>query len=240
MIYAGIDGCKSGWVLMLHSDKGLYFGGVFRTLTELYLEIPIIDRTFIDMPMGLSSAGHLRTLESLIRRELKGRSSTVFNAPTREAIYAATYEEASQINERIEGKKLSKQTYNIMEKIRELDLFLSRHDSIDHCIESHPELCFKHLNEGQVVLSRKTTKQGQEERLSILVRHEPNVRTIYENALRSTLRKHVKADDLIDALCLCISNRLCGPDQVPNITDPLEKDARGIPMRIGYGVSVIN
>ncbi len=234
MIYGGIDGCKYGWILMKSDGKDIQFAGLFKSIEDLIKENQDLDRILIDMPIGLSSKKIKRTVESTMKKELGVRHATVFNALCREALTAKNYEEAKQINERIEGRKISIQTYFISKKIAEIDNFLKNNPSFKNkFIEGHPEICFKYLK-GEVLLSKKSSHFGIEDRLTTLQKYYPNVINLYEDILRNTKRKFAKKDDIVDSICLCIVNKLSGKNRMSFIEDSQIKDEMGIKMRIGY------
>jgi predicted RNase H-like nuclease len=58
------------------------------------------------------------------RRILKARKSSIFPVPCREAVYMESYEKACEVNEKLTGKRISKQAWNIIPKIRDVDSFL--------------------------------------------------------------------------------------------------------------------
>ena len=232
MTVAGIDGCPAGWVLIKYGKHG-YFSGVYRTINKLIEENPDIVCAFIDMPIGLSSVGYPRTIEQKLRAELKPRHSTVFNPPCRIAVYQDDLQKAKALNIEVEGKSLSIQTLNITPKIRELDLFLKRPQKT-LLIESHPELCFKYLNNGKVVLTKKSTIKGQMDRIKILSQYVANVRDFVQEIIDSNNRKKVKPDDIIDAMCLCVSLKLAGQNGIRFLRDQNLKDENQIEIKIGY------
>jgi len=234
MKYAGIDGCKYGWCLVLSEHGTLRFGGLYRTITELLEAHSDLDRVLIDMPMGLSSKNRLRTIETTMRKELSKRASTVFGVPCRESLKASSYVEASTVNQQIVGKKLSKQTYYISPKIREIDVFLAQNPIYKNIlIESHPEICFKYLNH-QIVWSKKSTPEGIEERLQILEQYDATIRTLFDEMVKNSKRKNLKRDDIVDAICLCLVNQLAGKQEMRFIEDKIEKDEKEIKIRIGF------
>ena len=101
-------------------------------------------------------------------------------------------------------------------------------------IESHPELCFKYLNNGEVVLSKKSTDSGLRDRLDILRNYYQDAEKLYEMILNNTQRKSVAKDDIVDAICLCIVNQWSGKDKMKFIWDNNRADEKGIEMKIGY------
>lgn len=235
MIYGGVDGCKYGWILIKSVQNKLVFGGLYRDIEDLVNDNEDLDRILIDIPIGLSSKKVRRTIDSYLKLELKERHSTVFNAPCRESLVAKNHKEASLINKEIEGKGISIQTFFISKKIRELDLLLIRKESLrDKIFESHPELSFKYLNSGTIVLSKKSSKEGLEERINILQKFDSDVLDLYNEVLSATKRMSVSRDDVVDAICLCLVNQLSGKNALSFLQDKFFKDGIGIPIRVGY------
>lgn len=189
-------------------------------------------RYLIDIPIGLPSRSHPRTLDSQMRRELPGRSSTVFPVAARVSLAGKTGAESSQLNFLETGKKLSKQSQAIIPKIREADIFFGQNPNIA-LIESHPEIAFKFLNGGNVLQTSKKTKAGLEDRLSVLNRYNRKARKIYDRVASATPRKGVARDDILDALCLAITLEVAQED-LSYLTDENTVDEIGRPIRIGY------
>jgi len=236
MVLGGVDGCHKGWILVKYMNDN-YTYGVYENFQDLIDEHPEMDSILIDMPIGLSSRSHKRTIDHLLRKALKGRASTVFNAPCRDSIYITDVEKAKQKNREIEGKNLSIQSLSLCEKIKQLDVYLQKTTSKQiPVIESHPELCFKYLNKGhQVLLSRKSTKEGLAERLGILKQYESRIEVLFEKIVKETKRKDVKKDDIIDALCLCIVNKWGTQEKMHFLQDVnCNQDEKQIALRIGF------
>ncbi|WGK64501.1 DUF429 domain-containing protein [Croceiramulus getboli] len=231
--YGGIDGCKGGWLLVLQVENE-HEAHILHTINELEDQVKWQGRFLIDMPIGLTGPSYTRTIEALMRKQLPGRAATVFNAPTRKAIYATNKEEGRRLNIERTGKSISEQSWNISGKIRELDTFLRSTERKDIGLhESHPELCFRYLH-GEVVGSRKSTPEGIEQRLQILERFEPNIRESYTRILHQFPRKQVKRDDIVDALCLCIVNQLAGEQGWSRLQENLTLDESGLEVGIFY------
>ena len=161
--------------------------------------------------------------------------STVFPAPLRAAIDAKTYEEACAAREKIEGKRYSRQVWNIMPKIAEVDACLRNDDSVrGRTYEVHPELSFAHMNKESPLLHSKRSPEGQEERLGLLTlawRREW-LDAMLEKLDRNYPRKDVNADDLIDAVaCLWTAQRILSW-QAGWVGGPEHRDAHDLPMAI--------
>lgn len=138
-VFVGVDGCRAGWFVV-------FFGGGNESDCSWKVEIfpefsclvdflknnyeqvdPLI---LIDIPIGLKTGGSGERLSDLGARSiLKARKSSIFPVPCREAIYAKTYKEACEVNERLTGKRISKQAWNIVPKIRDVDGFLVENEN---------------------------------------------------------------------------------------------------------------
>ena len=211
------------------------FGGLFESIEALLVAHPDLDRILIDMPMGLGSKDTVRTVEQPMRAELGARRSTVFSVPCRAALRGQNFAEANEINRAVMGKGISIQTFWIARKIKELDDILTENDRLKSVfIESHPEICFKYLNDETVLLSKKSKPEGVAERLAILQKYFPETSNFFNDILTKTPRKFVKKDDIIDALCLCIVNVCGGENRLQFIDDATTKDDHDIPIRIAF------
>ena len=207
-LYIGADGCRGGWIACI-LDHGEFRLEHYDSVEKLVNKYPEYDAFLIDMAIGLRSSAYQLRPDDLARKELGALSSSVFPVPCREAVYAITEEEQKQANKRAFGKSLSKQTINIIPKIREVDEFLIAHPQYkNRILESHPELDFTRLN-GSVVKTRKKETAGFTQRVAILNKYLP------KNHL-SGLREKAKElkcnpDDLLDAVCLAVTAALAVP-----------------------------
>lgn len=200
----GIDGCKFGWIAACYEDRTI---NIFKAIAEVWDHFGNDCDFLIDMPIGLPSVNiPQRTCEQMARMVLpKGKKSSLFPVPCREAFAAETYPQANEINRRVLGKGITKQTWFIMPKIYELDQLLIRNDQAKLKFkESHPEIAFQFLNAGKPLAANKKTDEGIRERLRILKKHQPEIEQLYRRAYQEFRRVDVAADDIIDALCLSI------------------------------------
>jgi len=63
--------------------------------------------------------------------------------PCREAVYAESYEKTCDINKELRGKSISRQSWNIIPKIRDVDAFLAKNEVFRGKVkETAPEVCF--------------------------------------------------------------------------------------------------
>ncbi|WP_309380607.1 DUF429 domain-containing protein [Cerasicoccus frondis] len=233
----GIDGCKGGWIAVEIDDNGNGSIGLFDTVYRALIMHPTCDVMLIDMPIGLPDALQpTRECDAIARKLLgKGMSSRVFSPPPRRALDTSFYEDACALSETIIGKKISRQSFNIAPKIKELDGVLRRHrDYVGRLREAHPELAFASMNNRKALQISKKQKAGQQGRLKVLQRHYPHARDLYNYALDATQRKDVARDDILDAMALAIMARSARKLR-PIPADP-PSDAVGLPMEIVVGV----
>ena len=202
---AGLDGCKSGWLIFYYQDNQYQFQ-LINSILDATTVFERSHKIFVDVPIGLSSLNYNRLIEKQMRKLLKNRSSTVFTPPCREALEQKDYLEANQKNRQITGKGLSKQAFNIGKKILEVDGFLKT-DRNFKLIESHPEICFKILS-GKVLQTKKNTFEGQLERRKIISNLSIELDKTIAKALKTYPKSEAQPDDIIDAAVLCLSAQI--------------------------------
>ena len=232
MKLAGIDSCPIGWIVIIYEHNNFSFE-VAKSIDELMKLHPDLKRIFIDIPIGLSSNNFRRTIESKLRKELGNRSSTIFTPACRKAVYTPDYDEARKINKAILGKSISIQSYNISKKIKEVDQYIQSKTEDVLTYESHPEICFKYLNNSNVVQSKKSTPEGFQDRFLLLQEHYPKLKALYQIISTTYPKSKVKPDDVLDAMVLCVSN-LNSKDNLRFFQDDNNVDEKGIFVRIGY------
>jgi predicted RNase H-like nuclease len=154
------------------TSDGVVSAHILTTIAALMSLDPRPAMLMIDAPIGLPERG-ARDCDKAARRKLgPGRGSSVFPAPIRPILAATTYIEACAIGENVEGKKISRQTWGILPKIREVDDFL-RADSSRRCWikEVHPEVSFALWNSGMSISDNKKTRNGKEQRARLIEDH---------------------------------------------------------------------
>ena len=225
----GIDGCRGGWIGVQHTPKQLSW--CFSAVLEDLLAPAIPSHAFIDMPIGLSSTGP--RLCDRAARQMLGRkfSSSVFPTPSRLALDGKEYPEANALNRQETGSGLSKQSYYLLPKIREVDHWLRNPSNpTDLLREAHPEVAF-HAMKGASLCYKKKTAEGFEERLKLLCQLDDRVAELTQNILATTRRKDIAADDILDACCLAIMP-LSG--QLQTLPATPERDDEGLKMEICF------
>ena len=230
----GVDGCKGGWLYAGLSDDSALFGTVARLL-DLVEKVPLETRIFVDIPIGLrDNGGGYRLCDQQARRLLSPlRTSSVFNAPIRPITTIEDYQQANSESKRLSGKGLSKQSFNITPKIREVDQLMIFDAKARAMIrEVHPEVCFYGLAGRSPMQHSKKTKEGFAERLALLARFQPGIEPEVEAALAHYPRKIVAADDILDALVCAVTARMA--DRWKTVPAVPEVDSKGLPMEIVY------
>ncbi len=223
--WAGIDGCRGGWIVAYSDQHSIIVNwiGSLHELKELGIR-----SCLIDMPIGLSAERHI---DQDLRQVLKPvRHHSVFSTPVRAAVYSDEYLLAKSINKEATGKSISIQSWNICPKIKEVDQFIQDTSNDLAAIESHPEYCFYRLNQNKHLQHKKSTPAGVDERIKLLHTYKAEYTKAFELALKSFPRKAVKADDILDALCL----HLTGQHELGYIKNKPLKDEKGIAMQIAF------
>ncbi len=145
---AGVDGCKRGWVAAFRDlETERLQCGVFDTFAGLLDSDQRPTVVAVDMPIGLLEAGD-RACDLEARSLVPGRGSIVFPAPIRPVLALDRYEEANALTRQVNGKGLSRQSFALVPKIREVDEEL-RARKADHVWEAFPELAFVNMNDGK-------------------------------------------------------------------------------------------
>lgn len=228
MRVAGIDGCKGGWVAVtVESGAFSQACGHEDDCLERLLSRLDADMAIIDIPIGLSSGPTGRTVEKAMRALLKGKESSVFNSPCRQALNETSYEEASRQNADVLGVKLSRQSYGILPKIAEADQAV-RNLGQDRAKEGHPEVSFCVADEEPIRASKSSAK-GMLLRAGVLQRLGFDLAS-----LAQSLPDHAKAkpDDFIDAAILCWSAQRAALGTSQTIPPDPDKDKMGLTMSI--------
>lgn len=233
MAYVGVDGCRAGWFYFSLEDGDLTWGIVPR-VSDLVNAVPDSSNVLIDIPIGLRSTDDGERLCDLEARRLLApvRHPSVFPAPARQALGASSYEEASSINREILGKGLSKQTWAIAPKIREVDELLRSSTKARGMLrEVHPEVCFCGLA-GRPMQHSKKKREGYEERMAVLRRYYPEADSVIREASKPHARNELVLDDVVDAFVVSLCARQIGACKT--LPQQPEIDATGLPMEIVY------
>ena len=235
MVYIGADACKAGWLAVSFERETIWDVSIFPDIAGLCDRYKGVALILIDIPIGLPDTGSKERCCDTGARRLLGpkRGSSVFPVPCRSAVYA-DITKASDINEKLTGRRLSRQALGITAKIRQVDQLLLAQKAAKLVIkETHPEVCFWALNNRKPIESSKRKEQGFLERRKILRRVYPYTQALLDHALQKFPRSKVARDDVLDALVAAITASK-GRQGLLSIPERPEVDSKGLPMEIVY------
>jgi predicted RNase H-like nuclease len=220
MTLAGIDGYKNGWVVVWDCN-GVTSVEYIQNLPDILERKPEI--AVIDIPIGLLQTG-TREADHSARQVLKKRSCCVFTAPIRPMLECTSYDSASQCRLRAEGKSITKQSWAILPKIREVDAVLNT--ELQKIVrEGHPEVSFALMNNNEPLSKSKHSYAGQQERTKLLQSSFPDIALSVEQ--NRSWRK-----DVIDACALLWTARRISEGEAVAFPENSAIDARGLLMQI--------
>ena len=177
---AGVDGCKAGWLVAIASaieqSSRMDAPNVLKltnllvasTFSDVLSQTRDCQLVCVDIPIGLSDRAKPRECDIAARKRLGGqRASSVFPAPIRPCLSTEDYKTACEISLEHSGKKLSRQSFALLEKIRQVDDLMT--PALQHRIrEIHPEVSFWSLNNHKAIQQNKKTVPGQAQRHKLL------------------------------------------------------------------------
>ena len=229
-ISVGIDGCRGGWVAVCLSNRG-FSVRVFNKIKDICNEYKDTQSMIIDIPIGLVDNAEQVRPDAELRKSIKGKTSSVFNTPCRQAVYAKNYTAAIAENKKVLDMSISPLSNAIIPKIREVDSFLQNNPKWkNRLVESHPEFAFTVLNGDKPILANKQTAAGASERLDVLSRYYPDCHNVVQEFKK--IAKTSKVDDAIDALALAVMGAIGiskGFMSIPNVP---QEDSAGLLMQI--------
>lgn len=245
----GVDGCKAGWIAVVGREGGEPQAIVVKRFDQIVAEAGEAAVVAVDMPIGLparAGAGG-RGPEALVRRLLGARQSSVFTIPSRSAVHAepgpfADEEERYAAHRRAcaialatsdPPRKVSIQAFGLFPRMRELDLLLREKPELrGRVFESHPELAFRQLNDGEPMRLPKKIKgrinqPGMMERRAVLARHGLDAGFVGRPPPRGA-----GADDFLDACAmLLVAGRIARGEAECFPPSPVT-DEHGLPIAI--------
>ena len=227
----GVDGCSLGWIAV---SKDLPSGRVSWSLhpgtDRLFTEKGTAQVIAIDIPIGLPERGpRLCDLEA---RQLLGasRGTSVFPAPIRPVLSANSPDEASEIRNKVEGKKMSRPAFRVLARARQVDASLRETPKLRAQVrEIHPEVSFFFLAGGRPMRESKKTEAGRSEREELL---KAAFGRSVSDALGVGYYLQTTADDVLDAFAaLWTAERIFNGTSVTLPAAPL-LDGTGLRMEI--------
>jgi predicted RNase H-like nuclease len=197
-VVAGVDGCPSEWLCVAKDlGSGTTVGRILAHIGDALTLIPRSLVLTIDVPIGLTDAGP-RDCDREARAKLGvPRSSSIFPAPIRPTLKATDYLDACHLGVKADGRKLSRQTWAILGKIREVDTFLRSDPARQEWVrEVHPEICFWAWNGNRAMSHRKKSPAGKVEREALVMLRYAEAYAVAKSTLP---RGQYSNDDLLDA-----------------------------------------
>lgn len=229
---AGVDGTPGGWAVVTWENGRTGIRKV-RTLSDLLDGTGTFDIIAVDVPIGLLTVYEVggRVCDRAARALLgPSRASSVFPAPVRSVLGAMSWEDVC-IHSRASaahGKGISKQTFAIVPKIKEIDELLQQRPELRAVVrEVHPEVCFCELT-GKAMSQRKSSTLGREERRKALLEVFPDLGAI-EKAGRA---KGIPTEDILDAAVSCWSAQRLATGRGRSLPATIPYDSTGLPMTI--------
>lgn len=235
----GVDGCRCGWIAVVCPVDAPWQAKVraTTTFTELLACEPQAAVIAIDIPIGLPRVGGRggRRCDIEARANLGNRQSSVFAVPARVAVMERDYRTACAVAQAHSDPplKVSKQTFNLFAKIREVDAVVFP-ELQERIVECHPELAFWALNGERPLEVPKKVKSrpypaGLETRRALLA----------SAGFTSELLTHTPiqpgqwgADDLLDATVCAWSAARIARGRGRRFPEAPDVDARGLRMEI--------
>jgi predicted RNase H-like nuclease len=238
---AGVDGCKAGWFVAVVSvteindsrSKTCVYAlqefWVAHTFNEILPKTTHFELICVDIPIGLSDGNKPRECDLAARKILRGkRAGSVFPAPIRQCLQVKDYETASKISFERSGKKLNRQSFALLDKIRQVD------DSMTPALqervrEIHPEISFWALNDKKAMQHKKRRLVGRKERMKLLA---PMFSGLENIVAESRKPKEVEPDDILDALVAAWTAGQTVVGKVGTLPPNPEFDSKGLRMEI--------
>lgn len=225
-IVAGVDGCRSGWVVARTSTTtgAPVEVSVHPTLDEVVtaLRSGHLSALAVDMPIGLPADG-VRSADRAARALLGPRRSSLFPTPPFAVLGATDHADANARSRAACGKGMSIQAFHLLPKMRELARLVDP-DLQPRLAEVHPETTFAVLR-GAPCAHPKTTHAGHDERVAAL-RGE-----VAEDSLEAAVHTRLRGaqiDDVLDAIAAAWTARRIAVGSALVLGDPDQRDERGL------------
>ncbi len=221
----GVNGCKSGWIMVRRRADGAFDDPVFAATPE---RLPETDFVVVDIPIGLPESGR-RACDLEARKLLGIRRNSVFTGVRRKLLEFDSYHEANAWA-KSDGLGISKQLWAILPKIAAVDAWMLPARQ-GHIVEGHPELSFAALGHAPMEHYKKDS-QGEEERIAALSEF------IGTEQLRGWFGMlkggGAQRDDIVDAAGLCWSAARLSLGISETVPERPELDRRGFRMEMNF------
>lgn len=230
-VWMGVDGCPGGWVCVMEdAGRGTVEARVVGRLAEAIEGCGAGCVVMVDMPIGLPERGKRRCDEEARRRLGWPRAASVFSPPIRPMLAAGTYAEACAVGVRVDGRKISRQAWGLVGKMREVDGLVRAGGGRQAWVrEVHPEVSFQAWNGGRAMGHRKKSAAGRAERERLVVGAFGEA---YRRAQEGLPRGTYGNDDLLDAFAALWTARRVARGEAEVLPGEVEMDDCGLRMEI--------
>jgi predicted RNase H-like nuclease len=215
-----VDGVPGGWAVARIDPRGVAWQ-VVDSAAEVLAVTADCSAVGVDIPLGLPAGAAPRACDVECARRLGRARSSVFPAPPRAVLAAATPEAARAVARRVTGRAISLQTFHIGPKIRDWDAVRALPGGV---VEVHPEVSLRALAP-DVAFAPKKAARGLGQRIAALSRW------IDPAAALGDLPSGARLDDVLDALAAAWSAHRWALG-VAEVLGAGEVDDRGRPMRV--------
>jgi predicted RNase H-like nuclease len=222
----GVDACAAGWVgAILEPGAPRPRVAVASTIAGLVesvrrsLGIQVVG---IDIPIGLPDRS-TRQADTLARKALPGKASSVFTTLTRAAYAEDTRAAADSVNRALTGQGVGAQAFALRAKILEVDTWVRSRPTVT-VVEVHPELSFA-VMAGAPLLPGKKTDEGRRDRLAALA----TAGLLSPSVLAGP---GYAADDVLDACAAAWTAARVAAGEAWSLPDPPQTWSDGIPAAI--------
>jgi predicted RNase H-like nuclease len=227
---AGVDGTPGGWAVII-MQAGRSVIRKVAALSSILDGGTDFDIIAIDIPIGLLDAyeSGVRACDRAARKFLgKPRSSSIFPAPVRPVLAATSWDDACVCSRASapHGKSLTKQTFAILPKIREVDEILQMRPELREVVRD-PEVSFCELA-GEPMKYHKASVSGREERRRALSRSFPELHVIEKRGRD----QGVPVEDILDATVASWSALRLAGGKGRSLPPAFPLDSTGLPMAI--------
>lgn len=224
---AGVDGCRSGWVVVTvgltrRARPQLTVHTSFADV-RAWVDREQIQAIGVDMPIGLPVDGR-RSSDSQARSLLGPRRSSLFPTPAYAVLGTRDWTQALERSRQASGKGISKQAFYLMNKVSEVRSAITPEDQ-PRFSEVHPETSFAVLS-GRV-LAKKKSPQGQQERTQLVTDRVASLR-----GLLADLPPGCAADDALDACAAAWTARRMAKGQAQVLGNENGRDPDGYRLTI--------
>lgn len=225
MIFAGIDGYSRGWLVLRCSfdRKGRMEIVALEGHPGFASVIALPDKLIVvDIPIGLMARPQdgPRRCDVEARRVLGARAASIFPAPTRAALNAATYGAAKAIG------PMNMRTFGILRKVADVDGAMEPAMQT-RVREGHPELSFRAMANGAADLRSKASVEGRAQRTRLLSKLGLDVA-----GLVARRPPGANVDDVLDAAAMVWTAARIGYGQARAIPADAPCDETGLCMEM--------